>query len=164
MRKLLLLSGLMLAIATIQPVYAEETTAPAAHADHAQHATGQETPEAGWLKHVEAKYVCMMNNAVFDKEQTAIEVEGKTYYGCCAMCADKLKNDPSARQATDPVSGNAVDKATAVIGDHHGKVYYFENEENFQKFASGPMPDMEEHQHMEGMSHENMEDHGDHQH
>lgn len=109
-----------------------------------------------WLKPVEAKYVCMMNNKVFDKPQIAIEVEGKTYYGCCPMCADKLKNDAALRSATDPVSGNKVDKAAAVVGaDAHGMTYYFESEENFHKYASGPMPKMD-HGHMEGMDMDGM--------
>jgi YHS domain-containing protein len=112
--------------------------------------TGHEHSDS-WLKPVEAQYVCMMNNKVFDKPQIAIEVEGKTYYGCCPMCADKLKNDAALRSATDPVSGKTVDKASAVIGaDPHGMTYYFENEENFHKYASGPMPEMK-HEHMEGM-------------
>lgn len=104
-----------------------------------------------WLKPVDAKMVCMMNDRVFDKEQMAIEIEGKTYYGCCPMCKEMLGKDPSKRAATDPVSGNTVDKATAVIGaDTHGMTYYFENEENLHKFASGPMPEMK-HDHMKGM-------------
>ena len=53
-----------------------------------------------WLKPTEAQYVCMMNNKMFDKPQIAIDIEGKTYYGCCPMCADKLKNDVSLRTAT----------------------------------------------------------------
>ncbi|MCK6418900.1 MAG: TRASH domain-containing protein [Alphaproteobacteria bacterium] len=107
--------------------------------------------EHTWLKSVEAKYVCMMNNKVFDTPQIAIEVEGKTYYGCCPMCADKLKNDASLRSAVDPVSGKQVDKSNAVIGaDPHGMTYYFESQENFHIYASGPMPEMK-HEHMEGM-------------
>ena len=107
--------------------------------------------DGAWLKPSEAQYVCMMNNKVFDKPQIAIEVEAKTYYGCCSMCADKLKNDVSLRTATDPVSGKQVDKASAVIGaDTHGMTYYFESKENFDKFASGPMPEMK-HENMDGM-------------
>lgn len=99
-----------------------------------------------WLKPAEAQYVCMMNNKAFNKPQIAIEVEGKTYYGCCPMCADKLKNDTSLRTATDPVSGKSVDKANAVIGaDAYGMTYYFENKKNFDKFASGPMPTSDGH-------------------
>ncbi len=143
MKKLLL--TVLLAFITIPAIAAEP--AKNHHAD-------------SWLKPVEAQYVCMMNNKVFDTPQIAIEVEGKTYYGCCPMCADKLKGDPSLRSATDPVNGKQVDKATAVIGaDPHGMTYYFENEENFHKYASGPMPEMK-HEHMEGMDHM-MEGHKD---
>lgn len=109
-----------------------------------------------WLKPVEAKFVCMMNNRAFDTPQMAIEVEGKTYYGCCPMCKEILGKDASKRSAKDPVSGKAVDKASAVIGaDTHGMVYYFENEENFHKFASGPMPEMN-HENMDGMDMKDM--------
>lgn len=113
-------------------------------------------PQAeSWLKPVEHKYVCMMNNAVFDKEQMAIEVEGKTYYGCCEMCKGKLQSDASARQAVDPVSGKTVDKADAVIGEYQGVVYYFENQANFEKFAGGPKPVAEDH--APGMNHDMMD-------
>lgn len=30
--------------------------------------------------------VCMVNNTVFDKPQIPVQVEGKTYYGCCGGC------------------------------------------------------------------------------
>ena len=114
-----------------------------------------------WLKPVEAKMVCMMNDKTFDKEQMAIEIDGKTYYGCCPMCKEMLSKDPEKRSSTDPVSGNKVDKAAAVIGaDPHGMVYYFENQENFHKFASGPMPEINHD--MEGMDMKGMEDMHDH--
>lgn len=104
-----------------------------------------------WLKPVEAQFVCMVNNQSYDTPQIAVEVEGKTYYGCCPMCKDRLANDPAARSAVDPVSGNTVNKAEAVIGAGPDRaVYYFENEENFQKYASGPMPETK-HDHMDGM-------------
>ena len=132
-------------------VMALSAFAPAMAAD-----TGH-THDATWLKSTEAQYVCMMNNKVFDKPQIAIEIEGKTYYGCCPMCADRLKNDVSLRTATDPVSGKQVDKASAVIGaDTHGMTYYFESKENLDKFASGPMPAM-----VGGME---MNGHDDHKH
>ncbi len=84
---------------------------------------------------VEPQYVCMINNQSYDREQIPVEIEGKTYYGCCAMCEGNLKRDPDSRSAIDPVSGNYVDKATAVIGAApDGKVYYFENQENMNQF------------------------------
>ncbi|WP_437629886.1 hypothetical protein [Sorangium sp. So ce854] len=60
--------------------------------------------------------VCMVNNQFMGRPQIPIEVDGRTYYGCCEMCKGRLGSDPSSRVATDPVSRNAVDKATAVIG------------------------------------------------
>jgi len=89
------------------------------------------------LKQVESKYVCMVTNQLYDKEQIPVAVDGKTYYGCCQMCEAKLKEDPSSRMATDPVSGKEVDKSTAVIGAApDGKVYYFENAEDLKAYAN----------------------------
>ena len=89
------------------------------------------------LAQVETKYVCMINNQKFDKEQIAVEVDGQTYYGCCEMCKEKLKNDKASRWATDPVSGKKVDKAKAVIGvNAEGKAFYFENVENLKKYKA----------------------------
>ena len=108
--------------------------------------------DGDWLKPVEAQFVCMVNNQSYDTPQIAVEVEGKTYYGCCPMCKNRLEKDPAIRSAVDPVSGNAVNKAEAVIGTGPDKtVYYFENEENFQKFANGPMPEAHDHGAMDGM-------------
>ncbi len=92
------------------------------------------------LKPVDSNHVCMITDQEFAREQIPVEVEGKTYYGCCEMCKAKLNNNPESRVATDPVSGNQIDKAEAVIGAApDGKVYYFESEENLTQFdpASG---------------------------
>ncbi|NJL26683.1 MAG: TRASH domain-containing protein [Thermoanaerobaculia bacterium] len=87
------------------------------------------------VRKVEAKFVCMVNNSLFAKEQIAVEVEGRTYYGCCEMCKERLAKEAAAREALDPVSGAVVDKATAVIGAQgDGSVLYFENEENLTKY------------------------------
>jgi len=89
----------------------------------------------GALEVVETKYVCMVNNQRFEKEQIAIQVKDRTYYGCCEMCKEKLRTNAKSRVATDPVSGKEVDKATAVIGaSADGKVFYFENVENLKKY------------------------------
>lgn len=90
------------------------------------------------LHKVEAKYVCMVNNKLFAEEQIAVEVEEKTYYGCCEMCKERLANDAAARHAVDPITGAKVDKASAVIGaDEKGNVFYFENEANLEKANAG---------------------------
>lgn len=108
----------------------------------AQSEKSKETP----LTQVETKYVCMINNQKFDKEQIAVEVEGQTYYGCCEMCKEKLKNDKASRWATDPVSGKKVDKAKAVIGvNAEGKAFYFENVDNLKKYKADS--NTTEHQH-----------------
>ncbi|HET7712711.1 MAG TPA: hypothetical protein VFL80_12335 [Thermoanaerobaculia bacterium] len=91
--------------------------------------------DAGTLKKVEPSKVCMINEQFMDKEQIPVEVEGKTYFGCCEMCKKALAGDPNTRHAVDPVSGKTVDKAVAVIGaDAKGKVFYFENEKNLKKY------------------------------
>ena len=93
-----------------------------------------ETP-APPLTKVESKQVCMINEQYFEKEQIPVEVDGKTYFGCCSMCKDRLANDPESRFAVDPVSGKQVDKATAVIAaDADGRVAFFENEKNLKAY------------------------------
>lgn len=87
------------------------------------------------LTEVEGVKVCMVTDQLFVKDQIPVELEGKTYYGCCEMCKGKLKNNPDSRVAIDPVSGKQVDKAQAVIGAApDGSVYYFESEENLAKY------------------------------
>jgi YHS domain-containing protein len=96
-------------------------------------------PKGQGLVQVEAKYVCMINNQRFNKEQIPVAVGNRTYYGCCQMCKDKLRNDPRSRAAIDPVSKKKVDKATAIIGvDAEGSAYYFENAENLKQFKPSP--------------------------
>jgi YHS domain-containing protein len=91
------------------------------------------------LRKVEVKKVCMVTNRVFAKDQIPVAVQGKTYYGCCEGCKQTLANNPAARMAVDPVSGNTVDKATAVIGARpDGSTLYFENESNLKKYSSRP--------------------------
>lgn len=90
------------------------------------------------LQRVQPVRVCMVNNTVFEKDQIPVEVDGKTYFGCCEMCKGRLAKDAAIRQAVDPVSGNQVDKATAVIGaGPDGKVLYFESEETFSRYGKG---------------------------
>ena len=97
---------------------------------------GVEKGSAALVRKVEAKKVCMINDQYLERDQIPIEVDGKTYYGCCPMCKARLKNDPSTRYAVDPVSGKKVDKALAVIGvTPDGTAYYFENEGNLERFS-----------------------------
>jgi YHS domain-containing protein len=87
----------------------------------------------------EVKKVCMVNNHFMGKDQIPVQVEGKTYYGCCEMCKEKLAKDEASRYATDPVTGTRVDKAKAVIGVlPDGTALYFENDASFNKYAAKP--------------------------
>ena len=87
------------------------------------------------LTRVESKQVCMINERYFKSDQIPVEVDGKTYYGCCDMCKERLAKDAASRVATDPVSGKEVDKAKAIIAAAaDGKIAYFENEKNLEMY------------------------------
>ncbi|HEU4889446.1 MAG TPA: hypothetical protein VFV49_16295 [Thermoanaerobaculia bacterium] len=89
----------------------------------------------GKLTRVETKMVCMINEHAMGKEQIPIEIDGRTYYGCCDMCKKALAADATKRSAVDPVSGKQVDKATAVIAaQEDGRVFYFEDEASLAKY------------------------------
>ena len=77
----------------------------------------------------------MINEHAMGKDQIPIEIEGRTYYGCCDMCKKALAADAAKRVADrSGVSGKQVDKATAVIASQEdGRVFYFENEANLAK-------------------------------
>ena len=78
----------------------------------------------------------MVNNQFMGRPQIPIVVEGKTYYGCCEMCKDRLAKDSAARTAVDPVSSKPVDKAVAVIAKaESGAALYFESEATFAAYS-----------------------------
>lgn len=84
-----------------------------------------------------ANTVCMMNDQDMGSVQIPVEVEGRTYYGCCDMCKQRLNSDPKARQGTDPVTKKPVDKASAVLAKTaEGRVLYFENEDNLATYIA----------------------------
>lgn len=84
----------------------------------------------------DASQVCMVNNQFMGSTQIPVQVAGKTYYGCCAMCKGRLEGDASTRTAVDPVSNTPVDKATATIGKKpNGSVVYFASRDNFDSYA-----------------------------
>lgn len=94
----------------------------------------REAPAAG-LQVVETREVCMVNDRFFAREQIPVEVDGKTYYGCCEGCKKRLAEDEAIRQANDPVTGHPVDKATAVITARpDGSVLYFSSEETLARY------------------------------
>lgn len=90
---------------------------------------------AGMTRVTDPSQVCMVNDQFMGKAQIPVEVEGRTYYGCCAMCKDKLNQQPASRMANDPVTGETVDKAKAVIiQDASGKVQYFASEDTLRRY------------------------------
>jgi len=98
-------------------------------------ALAQQSAKTGSLERVDPKYVCFVTKYRFYTRQLPVAIAGKTYYGCGNMCRAKLKGDASQRSDIDPVSGQKVDKATAVVGaDSQGNVYFFENVENLKKY------------------------------
>lgn len=95
----------------------------------------QAGPRAEHLRPVPSNLVCMVNNRLFATPQIPVEVEGRTYYGCCEGCKENLKTRREARMAVDPVSGKEVDKALAAIGAMpDGRVFYFVSTENLAVF------------------------------
>lgn len=112
--------------------------------DAAPAASGSAVPSAaanvsGFTKVEDPTKVCMVNDMFMGRPQIPIEVDGQTYYGCCENCKAKLGNDATARTAKDPVTGEPVDKARAVIAqDSTGKVLYFASDETWSKFAAQP--------------------------
>lgn len=86
---------------------------------------------------LKTSHVCMMNNKYLGTEQIPVPVNGKTYYGCCAGCAAALQSNSKIRLATDPYSGETVDKADAFIvlkSKNTKEVQYFKSEKNFKYY------------------------------
>lgn len=87
------------------------------------------------LERVPLEHVCMVNDTYFARDQIPVEVEGRTYYGCCQGCKARLQQDESIRHALDPVTGDEVDKATAIVAARaDGSVLYFESEESLERY------------------------------
>lgn len=96
-------------------------------------AKGSETKKGQIVSNSE---VCMVNDKFMGKPQLEVVVNGKSYYGCCEMCKNRIPEEQEVRVAVDPISSKEIDKASAVIavtGDD-GEVSYFENKQNFETF------------------------------
>lgn len=81
--------------------------------------------------------VCMINNKSMSTDQIVVQVNNKTYYGCCEACVKALKEDPATRFAIDPLSNEQVDKATAFIIGKPGtkdNVLYFKSKANANEY------------------------------
>jgi len=83
---------------------------------------------------LKSSLVCFVNNKFMGIDQIPVEVEGKTYYGCCPDCVVKINNIREVRYAKDPLTGQEVDKALAFIvlsPQGNNDVLYFESEQNY---------------------------------
>lgn len=102
-----------------------------------QKGSDNNTPLQSIDPRLKTSYVCMMNNKYFGSEQIPVEVEGKTYYGCCQGCVNSLKNNRAIRYSVDPYSGEEVCKADAYIvlnSDSSQNVLYFKSAENYGNY------------------------------
>lgn len=87
---------------------------------------------------VPSDMVCMVNDEFMGKKQLAVPLNGKTYYGCCENCKERIPKDEKVRYAIDPQTGSKADKARAyivLIGDG-GQVAYFEHQDNYRQFLN----------------------------
>lgn len=89
--------------------------------------------EENQIESLDPSLVCMVNDTYMGKPQIPVPVNGKTYYGCCQGCVDKLNNEQTARMSKDPFSGKQIDKSQAfiVLMNQQGKVSYFESKDNY---------------------------------
>ena len=89
-------------------------------------------------EHVPTTQVCMVNDAFMNKAQIPVEVNNKTYYGCCKMCVKTLNQDESARVGIDPYNNEKIDKTEAyiVLLNESGAVGYFKNKESYEAYTA----------------------------
>lgn len=93
---------------------------------------------SGVVRVSDRRLVCMVNDQVMPVPLLPVEVGGRVYYACCPNCEGRLARDASVRTARDPVSGDMVDKADAIIARvRGGGVVYFASEANFLAYQSG---------------------------
>ena len=134
--------GLALAISllvtgTMNPVLADAQEVPPHEAMGRQRVT--ERPDGAPVP-IERSHVCFVNDTYMGTTQIPVSVDGKTYYGCCRGCVDRLHSESSTRFATDPHTGKRVDKATAFIAFESArspKVLYFESAESHDTYRNG---------------------------
>lgn len=118
----------------VEPKAAEPQAGPAPAAPPSAPASAAPEQQVALVRVTDPSTVCMVNNHYMGRPQIPVQVDGKTYYGCCQMCEKRLRDEPSARNAVDPVTQKQVDKALALMArDQEGKVFYFENEASLTK-------------------------------
>ncbi|MFN8254198.1 MAG: hypothetical protein U0W24_00825 [Bacteroidales bacterium] len=90
-------------------------------------------------KPVPDSVVCMVSGMVKNKAIKPIEINGKTYWGCCDNCLMQLKNNiENVLFAKDPVSGAMICKSGALkrLNPENKKyVLYFESDRNYELYV-----------------------------
>lgn len=111
---------------------------PAGHSMAPSSSVASAASEASGLTRVEdASKVCMVTNQFMGTAQIPVEVEGTTYFGCCEMCKARLASEVDTRTARDPVTGEVVDKARAIIAkDAKNAVLYFASAQNVRRYQA----------------------------
>lgn len=128
------LSVMFVVAAVLGAAACSREASPSASSPAETSAAAIELP-AGMRRVTDVSQVCMVNDQFMGKAQIPVEVAGKTYFGCCPVCKDRLTMDPGTRTGLDPVTGKPVDKAVAVIvQDSTGKVRYFASEDTLRQW------------------------------
>lgn len=86
---------------------------------------------------VQNEKVCMVNDRYMVVKQLPVEVDGIIYYGCCENCVAKIQNNiGDVRYGRDPITGDKVDKANAIIVQNkkNGVVFYFKTRDMANTF------------------------------
>ncbi len=95
----------------------------------------KEVPAEMWLKKVNSDEVNMVTNRYAGKQQSAIVIDGRTYYATGEGYAINLSGNQTVRFSRDPVTNEIIDKAGAVTyADASGRILYFESETTFESF------------------------------
>ena len=87
------------------------------------------------IERVDAKHVCMVNNTVFDKDQIAVNVDGKTYFGCCDVQAGRLRPTRPRVPRRDPVTASRR-QGRRHRRDAGRQVLRFENDKTFSQYKN----------------------------
>lgn len=85
---------------------------------------------------VEQNRVCMPQNLVFDRDMIPVQLNDRTYYGCCEGCIVQITQNEALRMGQDGLTGENIDKSQAVVLDIHGKAMYFASAENAKKYLA----------------------------
>ncbi len=119
---------------TVEENYRAHLRAEALHAKKSA-AIGESGPSSLWLTRVAPEEVNMVTNRRESKKQSALSLNGKSYYCPDNAYAVNMSDNPSIRSARDPLTDKRIDKSDAVIyADASGRVYYFESEDTYRGF------------------------------